>query len=395
MKQIGLNNFQVRKHNKALFMMFMWRHKRLSKSQLAQLSGLTIPATTKILDELIDEGKIDHSAIALSHRGLNSGSFQLPESGPWTLCMCITPTRIEFQLADAQLVAKGECQQKAISAATPDALLNEIEALWRQVCQQWPKKKINLALAVHGQVDPVTGVSQHMPQAAWKAPVQLKYLLEERLSIEVRVDNDCIMLALAEKWLNRNQQGEFCVINVDYGIGSSFVINGEIFRGNLYGSGQIGHTIIAPHGSLCSCGRQGCLETVASLSALKQAARLRNRALPPLTNRQLLAQWQAGDPWIADWVHHAAEAIGMSLYNFLNTLNINQIWLYGRSCAFGESWRKTIIQQIDFNPFDPRDSLKNRATNIHFGLLDRASQLLGIGYLYVENGELAPLSKLL
>ena len=150
--------------------------------------------------------------------------------------MCITPTRIEYQLADAQLVAQGDCRQKAIDAATPDALLKETEALWRQVCQQWPKKKINLALAVHGQVDPVTGVSQHMPQAAWKAPVELKYLLEERLGIEVRVDNDCIMLALAEKWLNRNQQSEFCVINVDYGIGSSFVINGEIFRGNLYGS---------------------------------------------------------------------------------------------------------------------------------------------------------------
>jgi len=387
MKQIGLNNFQVRKHNKTLFMTLMWRHKQVSKSQLAQLSGLTIPATTKILDELIGEGKIVHSDVALSHRGVNSGSYQLPTAGPWTLCMCITPTRIEYQLADARLVAQGECQQKAIGAATPDALLEETEALWRRVCQQWPKKKINLALAVHGQVDPVTGVSQHMPQAAWKAPVELKYLLEERLGIEVRVDNDCIMLALAEKWLNSNQQSEFCVINVDYGIGSSFVINGEIFRGNLYGSGQIGHTIVDPRGQRCSCGRRGCLETVASLSAMKQTARSVESAVVPLTNRELFARWQRGDAWIVDWVNRAAEAIGMSLYNFLNTLNINQIWLYGRSCAFGESWRQTIVQQIDFNPFDPRDSVKNKATNIHFGQLDRASQLLGIGYLYVENAQ--------
>ena len=93
---------------------------------------------------------------------------------------------------------------------------------------------------MHGQVDPVTGVS-HMPQAAWRSPLQLKFLLEEKLAVDVRVDNDCVMLALAEKWLNRNALAEFCVINVDYGIGSSFVINGEIFRGNLYGSGQIGH----------------------------------------------------------------------------------------------------------------------------------------------------------
>jgi len=384
MKQVGLNNYQVRKHNKALFMALMWRHKQLSKAQLALLSGLTIPATSKILQALLDEKKLQKSAVLMSARGHSNGSFQLPAEGAWTLCLCIKPTSIELQLADAQLVAQGDYQQITINAATPQDLLNEIEAVWRQTCKQWPKRRINLALAVHGQVDPVTGVSQHMPQAAWKTPLQLKFLLEEKLAIEVRIDNDCVMLALAEKWLNRNVLSEFCVINVDYGIGSSFVINGEIFRGNLYGSGQIGHTLIEPHGQRCSCGRQGCLETLASLSALKQAAHLRVPDAPQPSSKQLLAAWQAGEPWIVAWAQQAAEAIGVSLYNFLNTLNINQIWLYGRSCTFGEAWLNTIVRQIDVNPFDPRDALKSKGTHVHFGQLDRARQVLGIGYLYVE-----------
>lgn len=384
MKQVGLNNWQVRKHNKALFMALMWRHKQLGKSQLAQLSGLTIPATSKILQALLDEGKLQHSEALMSTRGNSNGSYQLPSDGAWTLCLCIKPTSIELQLADAQLVAQGEYQQIAIKAETPEALLTEIEHVWRKTCKQWPKRHINLALAVHGQVDAVTGVSQHMPQAAWKAPLQLKFLLEEKLGVEVRVDNDCVMLALAEKWLNRNALSEFCVINVDYGIGSSFVINGEIFRGNLYGSGQIGHTIIEPNGQRCSCGRQGCLETVASLSTLKRIAHQRAPDAPQPSSKQLLRAWQTGEPWIMAWAQRAAEAIGMSLYNFLNTLNINQIWLYGRSCSFGETWLQTIVRQIDFNPFDPRDALKSKGTNVHFGKLDRARQVLGIGYLYVE-----------
>lgn len=384
MKQAGLNNFQVRKHNKSLFMQLMWRNKSLSKSQLALLSGLTIPAVSKILQELLDEGKLQHSSTLLSTRGNSNGSFQLPSAGAWTLCLCIKPTSIELQLADAQLVAQGEFQQIPINALTPAQLLAEVENVWRQTCRQWPKRQINLALAVHGQVDPVTGVSQHMPQAAWKSPLQLKFFLEERLGTEVRVDNDCVMLALAEKWLNSNALSEFCVINVDYGIGSSFVINGEIFRGSLYGSGQIGHTVIDRNGKRCSCGRQGCLETVASLSTLKQLAHQRAPDAPQPTSRQLLTAWQAGEPWIVDWAQQSAEAIGMSLYNLLNTLNINQIWLYGRSCNFGEGWLQTIVRQIDFNPFDPRDALKSKATNVHFGQLDRARQVLGIGYLYVE-----------
>lgn len=83
------------------------------------------------------------------------------------------------------------------------------------------------------------------------------------------VDNDCVMLALAEKWQHQGTQQDFCVINVDYGIGSSFVINDHIYRGSLYGSGQIGHTIVNPDGKACDCGRYGCLETVASQRAEK------------------------------------------------------------------------------------------------------------------------------
>lgn len=78
-------------------------------------------------------------------------------------------------------------------------------------------------------------------------------------------------------------------------------------------------------------------------------------------------------------------AIGLSLYNFLNILNINQIWIYGRSCAFGKSWLNTLVQQTGFNPFDHGDNPQARSTRIGFGTLSRSQQLMGIGYLYVES----------
>ncbi|EKV96090.1 hypothetical protein EC990672_3662, partial [Escherichia coli 99.0672] len=61
-----------------------------------------------------------------------------------------------------------------------------------------------------------------------------------------------------------------------------------------------------------------------------------------------------------------------------------QIWLYGRSCAFGEHWLNTIIRQTGFNPFDRDEGPSVKATQIGFGQLSRAQQVLGIGYLYVE-----------
>ncbi|MVT03441.1 hypothetical protein CD006_12460 [Enterobacter sp. 10-1] len=391
MQLTGFNNVRVRQANKSIFLACLWREKQLSKSQLAQLSGLSIPAVSNILEELLSEGLISHSTEKMSNRGVNSGSFQIPQHGAWTLCMNITPTSIEYQLADARLLAVDEHQHIRIDAPTPQALLTAIIDCWRSIHRRYPQHKINIALGVHGQVDPVTGVSQTMPQARWKTPVELKYLLEEQLGVQVRVDNDCAMLALAEKWQNSAAPQDFCVINVDYGIGSSFVINDQIYRGSLYGSGQIGHTIVNPDGTACDCGRYGCLETIASLSALKKQARVWLKTQPEaqpspdkLTTGSLIAAWEQGDVHIRAWVENSANAIGLSLYNFLNLLNINQIWLYGRSCAFGEQWLNTIVKQTSFNPFDHGDTPRAHATQISFGRLTRAQQLLGIGYLYVE-----------
>lgn len=392
MQRSGLNNAQVRHINKQIFMAHLWREKQLSKSRLAQLTGLSIPAVSNILEELLDEGRISHSRENLSQRGLNSGSFQIPLQGDWTLCMNVTPTSITSQLADSRLLPVGDIQQERIDVQQPDALIDALANHWRQYRRQYPQATLNLALGVHGQVDPVTGVSQTMPQAPWKTPLEIRYLLEEQLGVQVRLDNDCVMLALAEKWQNPAALHDFCVINVDYGIGSSFVINHQIYRGSLYGSGQIGHTIVNPDGIACDCGRYGCLETVASLSALKKQARIwlksrpNNNGLDPekLTTAQLISAWEQGDGSVRAWVDNAANAIGLSLYNFLNILNINQIWLYGRSCAFGEEWLNTIIRQTGFNPFDHGDSPRSKTTQIHLGTLTRAQQLLGCGYLYVE-----------
>ncbi|EJF30209.1 MULTISPECIES: ROK family transcriptional regulator [Enterobacteriaceae] len=392
MQQSGFNNQRVRQLNRQTLMTLVWRHKQLSKSQFARYTGLSIPAVSNILEELVDEGKLSHSSENLSSRGLNSGSYQIPPEGNYILCMSVTPTSIESQLCNAQLSPIADFERRATVAPSPQMLLSAIEAIWQQQRKSWPKKTINLALGIHGQVDPVTGVSQTMPQAPWREAVEIKYLLEEKLNVEIRLDNDCVMLALVEKWQNNGNREDFCVLNVDYGIGSSFVINGQIYRGNLYGSGQIGHTIVNPDGMACDCGRYGCLETVASLSALKKQARIWLKTHPEaqqhdpekLTSRQLVQALHAGDERVARWVEDSANAIGLSLYNFLNTLNINQIWFYGRSCEFGENWLSAIKQRIGFNPFDHGDGLKSHATQINFGQLTRAQQVMGIGYLYAE-----------
>ncbi|MGL6468945.1 ROK family protein [Aeromonas hydrophila] len=392
-----MNNQKVRHHNKQVLLALLYQLKEASKSTLARHCELSIPAVSKILEELVAEGAISHSEQNLSQRGINGGSYRIASGQGAILCLNISPTSLESILVDNLITPLDDYTGQKIAPQTPDELLRLIETCYYQHKRRRKGLAIRLAIAVHGQVNPATGVSQTMPQAPWHAPVELKYLLEERLGCEVMVDNDCIMLALAQKWQGAENVGDFCVINVDYGIGSAFIINGQIYRGALFGSGQIGHTIINPDGSACACGRYGCLETVASLSAIKKRARvfLKQQGTDPavlaegrVDTAQLLARYQQGEPMIRAMVDEGARAIGLSLYNFLNILNINRIWLYGRSCGFGEEWLQTIIHQTGANPFDCSDAVN--ATHIRFGQLSRAQQVMGIGYLYVESALAQP-----
>ena len=387
----GLNNQRVRHHNKTVLMALLYRQKVASKSTLARQSQLSIPAVSKILDDLLSEGRIVWHKINLHQRGLSGGSYQVAPDNAHILCMNITPYRIESIVVDSLIRPQNEFETLSIKIKTPDELLQHIEQIYHQ-CYARRRLPLKLALSVHGQVNPISGVSQKMPQAPWSGTIEFKYLLESRLNTDVMLDNDCIMLALAEKWQNASSQQDFCVINVDYGIGSSFVINQQIYRGSLYGSGQIGHTIIDPDGSACSCGRYGCLETIASLSALKRKVRmmlkiqshLDEHEWAELTTEQLINLYQQNNDAVRALVIQAAQAIGLSLYNFLNTLNINRIHLYGRSCQFGDEWFNTILNQIGISPFDQTERADFQATQIMLGQLTRQQQVMGIGYLFVE-----------
>ncbi|WP_230492624.1 ROK family transcriptional regulator [Martelella alba] len=385
-----MNSHYMRCYNKSVIISHLYRQKVASKSTLAQLSQLSIPAVSNILDELRADGYILRLEQNLHKRGNNSGSYQIATRGN-ILCLNVSPFLVESVLTDGLVRPLQPLRQTPVQITTPQQLPQEIEKYYRHYRQFEPDTPLRIALSVHGQVNPRTGVSERMPQALWHEPIELRYLLERKLATRLLMDNDCVMLALAEKWQNPDSADDFCVINVDYGIGSSFVIDREIYRGDLFGSGQIGHTIVDPDGTACSCGRYGCLETVASLSSLKKQARRQLKLTPAssLENQHINTAWlierfHAGDAAVRQMVGNAARAIGLSLYNFLNVLNITHITLYGRSCLFGEDWLGIIHEQTYFNPFDHAGTAREGATRIEIGGLTRQRQIMGIGFLYAE-----------
>ncbi|MGF1724283.1 ROK family transcriptional regulator [Photobacterium nomapromontoriensis] len=384
----GLNNQQVRRYNCRIIMALLYQHKGLSKSQLAQATQLSIPAVSNIIASLIEEGRVENTAATVVSKGNFKGLYRVSRHRPDTICLNVSPTCIQAVMVDNEINQCSDFIHQPIAPTTPEALIEAIVSVIVACRQANRTSPYRLSIAVHGQVDTHVGSSMRMPQAPWTATIELKYILEQRLKVDVLVDNDCVMIALAEKWLDGHNGDDFCVLNVDYGIGSSFLINNNIYRGKMFGSGQIGHTKVADNGILCGCGREGCLETEASSKAMcdqyRQRAQLQPPSPPLVSFDDFITRFEQRDALALDIIEHAGHIIGQSLYNFLITLNINKIILYGNTCALGSTWLDAITQKTLINPFEDQTARKQDQTLVAYGRLSNVELLMGMSYLWVE-----------
>src|SRR3972149_5827666 len=93
------------------------------------------------------------------------------------------------------------------------------------------------------------------------------------LGIPVFVDNDATAAALGECTFGAGRGYRHVVyVTVSTGIGGGIVIDGRIYRGASGAAGEIGHEVVEEGGPQCSCGRRGCLEELASGTAIAHRA---------------------------------------------------------------------------------------------------------------------------
>ena len=102
----------------------------------------------------------------------------------------------------------------------------------------------------------------------------LAAILAERHGLPTVVANDSRAAAFATYLFRGDDRPDnLIVVRVGRGLGAGLILHGQTFGGDGEGAGEIGHVVVEPDGAACHCGRFGCLETVASATAI--AARRR------------------------------------------------------------------------------------------------------------------------
>ncbi len=199
-----------------------------------------------------------------------------------------------------------------------------------------------LGIAAPGWVDAERGIVPAAPQLIGWRDVPLVEMLQERLGLTVRLENDANAAALGENAFGAGRGTRHMLyITVSTGVGAGIIADGRLYGGAKGSAGEIGHTIVDPSGPPCGCGNHGCLESLSSGTAIaRRAAEAADRgdsdALAGIREREgrvsarLVADAaRQGDAVSAAIYEEAGRFLGIAMANAFNLFNPEAIVLGG------------------------------------------------------------------
>ncbi len=183
----------------------------------------------------------------------------------------------------------------------------------------------------------------------WK-DVPLAPLLGERIGLPVKLDNDANCAALGEQWCGAARGSNHVVLfTLGTGVGGGLILNGRIYEGFAGWAGELGHMPAVASGHPCTCGRAGCLETVASATAMAREARkamgehrapimemLAREQGGQIDARVVILAAQQGEPAAREILYQAGEYLGLASASLVSALNPELIVVGGGASRAGE-----------------------------------------------------------
>lgn len=183
------------------------------------------------------------------------------------------------------------------------------------------------------------------------AEIDLGAVMSERLGLEVFVDNDANLAMLAEHRAGAARDARnAAMLTIGTGIGGGLIIDGTLYRGAHGAGGELGHMVIDQNGPPCqgNCPSRGCLESLASGTALRREA-LRVAAEQPqgglgrvlesgqeISGALVTELAHDGDASALEVVGLIGERLGLGILNLVNMLNPEVVVVGGGVIAAGE-----------------------------------------------------------
>jgi len=195
-----------------------------------------------------------------------------------------------------------------------------------------------------GTIDAERGIVQFAPNLQNWENVPLARLLSEALKLPAFIENDVNLGTLGEYVLGAGQGMSSLVgIFVGTGIGGGLILDGELWSGWRGSAGEVGHTVVLAEGPVCGCGSRGCVEALASRTAIERdiwagikAGRasiipeiIQRNGRQRLTSSALAEAYAQGDPLVREVIGRAQFYLGVLVGNLINIIDPQMVVIGG------------------------------------------------------------------
>ena len=213
--------------------------------------------------------------------------------------------RVEGQRMFPTVPERGFPEAMEEVARTIDALLESAG------CRR--EELVGVGIGCAGPVNPVTGtIHNPFTLPGWEGANPVR-VLGERFGVPAHLENDADAAVLGEAFAGSARSlREVVMLTFGTGVGGGALVGGRVYRGVNGEHPEIGHILVDPEGPECYCGMRGCLESVASATALAKAGQAEGFG-------DVFEKAAAGDESASRLVDHAVAAAASAFWTILHT----------------------------------------------------------------------------
>jgi predicted NBD/HSP70 family sugar kinase len=344
-----------RRQNRQLVLQSLFDEGPRSRADLARSTHLTPATISDLVSGLLDEGLLETVGRRQGQVGKPSTLIAVVPDARHIVCLDLSG-ETEIRGAVVNLMGK-VVTQRTVSrkGRRGDGALRLTTDLVADLTAQTTAPLLGIGIGTPGIVDDQGRVLE-APNLGWN-DLDLRSAVHDLTGLPVHVANDANAAALAEFTFGSATGPNLLVVKIGLGVGAGLVVNGELFTGDGFAAGEIGHVVVDERGPQCACGNRGCLETL----------------LAPLLQSGLDGAGQLDRPVLAG----AGRRLGIVLAPVVSAFDIHRVILSAPEHLLGEAFPGAVLATLR------KRTLASVAADIEVGYAANGDQdvLLGAAVL--------------
>lgn len=376
----------------------------ISQVAIQHATSLSAGTVTRIVQDLTEKDFIRVIGPVKSAMGRRPIMIKLNQEARFTIGAGMLADRTQIAILDLAGNIKAQIEFPTRATAGPEAVLQKFSQHVEELITKTkiPRDRIiGVGIGFEGLVDKSAGQLILSVRLGW-SDVPVQKLVGDQLGLKTWVDTEAAMIALGEfRYGAGVKKNHIIYMDIDAGIGAVELFKGSVRHGSHSMAGELGHAPFVRNGKVCKCGKQGCLETVASGWAIVERARMirgegMNTSISDQVNSPIIAEAveavfdaaRAGDVFAREILDEAIEYLGMAVATIIQYADPELVVLAG--CVTDHSDGMLLMRIRNF----VREHIiqQHRSIEIETSVLGETAIMVGSGALVCEETFYLPIT---